>query len=154
MLYITTTRNATNRMCTQCTNYQASGQAGICSHGLHSKLRDLANSEQLSATGPVMAGRVLSAAVGSLLVLVALLTAVLKCQCSCSGQCMPITQLLHSCRIGCRGNRKERRPKKSCIYIIVHIMDQLELYGTSLNMHERCMGKWQGEGQAEVLYTS
>ena len=41
-------------------------------------------------TGPVMAGRVLSVAVGSLLVLV---TAVLKCQCTCSGQCMPLTQL-------------------------------------------------------------
>ena len=36
--------------------------------------------------GPVMARRVLSAAVGSLLVLMALLTAVHKCQCTCSGQ--------------------------------------------------------------------
>ena len=41
-----------------------------------------------------MAGRVISAAVGSLLVLVALLTAVHKC--TYSGQCMPVIQLLQN----------------------------------------------------------
>ena len=79
---------ATNRMCIQFTviYYQS-----VCYkqdvHTIHCYLllivsvRQHSLVHQLTVTGPVMAGRFLSAAVGSLLVLVALL---LKCQCTCS----------------------------------------------------------------------